>query len=453
MKCCSTGAKMADNYSMITTENEGRVLVRLAGPMVLGILGMIVFNLMDTWYVGRLGTIELAALSFTFPVVLIVSSIAHGLGVGMTAAVSRAVGGEDLQKQRDLITWGLILAFFIVVFFVIIGQLTIAPVFRMLGADEQTIPVITEYMRIWYWGVIFVVIPMVGNSAIRGLGDTKTPSMVMLTAAVINTILDPLLIFGLGPFPALGVSGAAIATVFARATTFTVALYILIKREKVFIPARRPFSKISEAWKEILHVGIPNALAKIIIPLGTGFITSMIAVYGRNAVAGFGVASKLEMFALLPVQALISVIPVFIGQNLGAGRNDRVKRGLALSGLFSLFYGAAAYLLLFLLGRTIGRLFNDNTEVVGIIALYMKIVPAAYLAYALMQLAGTSLSVMKKPVLSALISLTQIFAVYLPLAFAGSKLLGIAGIFAALAVSWLIIGIPAFLLTRRSIRI
>lgn len=438
---------------MITTEKEGRVLLKLAGPMVVGILGMIVFNLMDTWYVGRLGTVELAALSFTFPVVMIVSSIAHGLGVGMTAAVSRAAGGKDIQKQQDLITWGLILAFFIVILFVIIGQLTIEPVFRLLGADAQTLPVIKEYMRIWYWGVIFVVIPMVGNSAIRGLGDTKTPSMVMLIAAILNTILDPILIFGPGPLPALGVKGAAIATVFARAVTFTVALYILIKREKLFVIARRPFSKITAAWREILHVGVPISLAKLIIPLGAGFITSLIAVYGRNAVAGFGVATKLEMFALLPVNALISVIPVFIGQNLGAGKTERVKKGLKLSGLFSLFYGAAAFLFLFFFGKSAGGLFNEDAEVVNIIALYMKIVPAAYFAYALMQIAGTSLSVMKKPVLSAMISIIQIFIIYLPLAYTGSKLLGIAGIFAALALSWLIVGIPAFFLTKKSVGI
>jgi putative MATE family efflux protein len=438
---------------MITTEKESIVLLKLAAPMIGGILGMIIFNLMDTWYVGRLGTIELAALSFTFPVVLVISSIAHGLGVGMTAAVSRAVGRKDLQKQKDLITWGLILAFVIVVFFVIIGQLTIEPIFRMLGADGETLPVIKEYMRIWYWGVVFVVIPMVGNSAIRGLGDTKTPSMVMLIAAVINTILDPLLIFGIGPFPELGVKGAAIATVIARATTFSVALYILIHREKIFVLSRRPYPKITAAWKEILHVGIPNSLSKIIIPLGTGFITSMIAVYGRNAVAGFGVASKIEMFALLPVHAIISVIPVFIGQNIGAGRADRVKRGLSLSGFFSLIFGAAIFLLLFFFGRRAGKLFNDNTEVVGIIALYMKIVPSAYLAYALMQLAGTSLSVMKKPIRSALISLIQMFAVYLPLAYLATERFGISGIFASLALSWVIVGLPSFFLTKKSIRI
>ena len=139
---------------MITTEKEGKVLFRLALPMVAGILGMIVFNLVDTFFVGKLGTLELAALSFTFPVVMTVSSVALGLGVGMTAAVSKATGRNDGEGQIRLVTHGMVFSFVIVLFFVIAGQLTIDPVFRLLGADEATLPVIREYMRIWYWGVI-----------------------------------------------------------------------------------------------------------------------------------------------------------------------------------------------------------------------------------------------------------------------------------------------------------
>ena len=248
---------MTDRMKAITNDNEAGVIAGLAAPMTVGILGMSVFNLMDTYFVGRLGTVKLAALSFTFPVVLIVSSIAHGLGVGMTAAVSKATGMNDRKKLGNIISWGLLLALIIVAVIVVVGQLTIDSVFKLLGADEQTLPVIKEYMRIWYIGAFFVVIPMVGNSAIRGMGDTKLPSLVMITAAVINTILDPLLIFGPGPFPALGVSGAATATVIGRFTTFVVALFVLLKREKVITFSDA--SKAVAAWKEILFVGIPNS--------------------------------------------------------------------------------------------------------------------------------------------------------------------------------------------------
>ena len=441
---------MTDKIIRITNDREASVLLSLAAPMMLGILGMSIFNIMDTLFVGRLGTVELAALSFTFPVILIVSSVSHGLGVGMTAAVSKAAGGNDRKKLKNLISWGLGLSILLVAFVVIIGQLTIEPLFQALGADEETLPVIKEYMRIWYFGAVFVVIPMVGNSAIRGLGDTRIPSMVMLVAAITNTILDPLLIFGIGPFPELGVRGAAFATVAARGITFTVALWVLIKREKI-ISFTEP-SKIIKVWKELLFVAVPNMLTKLIIPLGAVIITKLIASYGREAVAGFGVAGKLEMFALMPIMAISSVIPVFIGQNLGAKKKDRVLEGLKLSGYFSLIYGIAIYIILLFCGGFLGGLFNENTKVIEVVVIYLSIVPVAYFFRSLMDLSITSLSVTGKPVQGALISLIQMFILYIPLALSGSKIIGIRGIFAALSISLLVIGPCSYFLARWHIK-
>ncbi len=440
---------MTDRIKIITNNSETGVLAGLAFPMMAGILGMSIFNLMDTFFVGKLGTVELAALSFTFPVVLIVSSAAHGLGVGMTAAVSKAAGMNDRNRLKNIISWGLLLALIIVTAIVIVGQLTIEPVFRALGADDQTLPVIIEYMRIWYFGAIFVVIPMVGNSAIRGLGDTRLPSMVMLVAAAINTVLDPLLIFGLGPFPELGVAGAATATVAARFSTFCVALWVLIKREKVIsVP---DLSAAAETWKEILFVGVPNILTKLILPFGAAIITRLISIHGREAVAGFGVAGKLEMFALIPLMALTSIMPVFIGQNMGAGKKDRVIKSLSISGKFSVFYGLSIYIILLLSGRAIGRLFNDNPDVINTVALYLSIVPAAYCFRNMMDLSISALSVTGKPIHGALISIFQMFVLYVPLAIAGSRLFGVTGIFSALSLSLLVAGPASFLLTRKHI--
>ncbi|MDA3955619.1 MATE family efflux transporter [Oceanispirochaeta sp.] len=431
---------MNKNTKMITTEKEGLVLARLTAPMTMGILGIIIFNLVDTYFVGQLGTVELAALSFTFPVVLTISSVAHGLGVGMTAAVSRAAGEQNREKQTRLITWGMGLSFLVVVFFVLIGLLTIDPVFTLMGADAETLDVIREYMGIWYWGVIFVVIPMTGNSAIRGMGDTKTPSRVMLIAATMNTLLDPLLIFGIGPFPELGVAGAALATVFARAITFTVAWYILIYREKVISLRNSSIKIILEVWKEILHVGLPNTLSKIIVPLASGIITGMIAVNGREAVAGFGIATRLDMFAMIIIRAMVSIIPIFVGQNWGAGLKDRVVRGLKLADLFSMAYGFAVYLILLIVAKPIIKLINDDPDVIAVAVLYMRIVPLSYGLQGLMLSAVTTLNVLRKPVLSALLTLIQMFGFYIPLAWYASRIFGLSGIFTALALSYLIAG-------------
>ena len=307
-------------------------------------------------------------------------------------------------------------------------------------------------MQIWYWGVIAVIIPMTGNAAIRGMGDTKTPSRVMMIAALLNTLMDPLLIFGIGPFPEMGVAGAALATVLSRMVTLVVSLYILISREKVITLKTNTIRNILSAWGEILFVGVPTILSRLILPLGAGIITGMIAVFGGEAVAGLGVATRLEMFAMLLIQSLVSVFPVFIGQNWGAGLTDRVTRGLNEANRFSLIYGAAMYGLLLLIGRPVVRLVNDDPRVVDAAVKYLRLVPLAYGIQGVMLIAVTTMNVLKKPLESALLNLIQMFGLYTPLALLGSRLLGITGIFLALPVSYTIMGPISNYWNRRFIR-
>ena len=253
--------------AVLTQGSVGRTLVDLTWPMVFGILGMVTFNLVDTFFVGKLGIRELAALSFTFPVIMVVSSLALGLGIGTTSLVSRAIGEGDERKVKRLTTDSLILSTLIVIVFVVVGQMTIEPLFRSLGAAPDIVPLIQQYMRIWLWGMIFVVVPMVGNSAIRATGDTRTPSAIMLVAVTINLVLDPLLIFGWGPFPRMELAGAALTTVFARATVFCVSLYILIRRDRMLTARLFPFREIMSSWKRLLYIGLPAAGTRMVVPL------------------------------------------------------------------------------------------------------------------------------------------------------------------------------------------
>ena len=352
----------------------GKILVKLTVPMIFGVLGMVAFNLVDTFFVGQLGTLELAALSFTFPVIFAIASLALGIGIGASAVVSRSVGEGDEEKVKALTTDSLILAMLFVAIIIVAGLLTLDPVFRLLGATDELMPLIKQYMSIWYPGMIFVVVPMVGNNAIRAIGDTKTPSAIMLIAVAVNGIMDPLLIFGLGPFPRLELSGAAIATVIARASVFIVSLYVLNFREKMITFARRKLADLVQSWKRILYIGLPAAGTRIIVPVVTGVITRLLASYGPEAVAAFGVAARLEFFALAVVWALASVIGPFVGQNWGAGDYDRVRSGIRASQRFAILWGLGMCLLLVALAKPIAAIFSENPAVVASIILYLKII-------------------------------------------------------------------------------
>lgn len=413
--------------------------------MLLGMFGMVAFNLADTYFVGQLGTLELAAMSFTFPVVMVISSLAHGLGIGVSAVVSRAIGEGDQKKVQRLTTDSLILSLLLVMSFVILGLLTITPLFRFLGATPEILPLIRRYMLIWYPGMVAVVIPMVGNNAIRATGDTKTPSMIMLVAVFVNIILDPLFIFGIGPFPRLEIAGAALATVFGRTITLCVAFWVLAHREKMISFQPPPLHSLLHSWKRVLYIGLPSASTTMLLPISAGIITKLIAQYGPETVAGFGVATRVEMFALLTVIALSSVLGPFIGQNWGAKKFDRVLTGITYSQRFSMGWGVIMFLLLALCGKFIASLFNQDPVVIATAATYFWIVPLGYGAQGGLRLSTIALSVLNKPLHSALITLIQAFVLYLPFAYLGSQIFGLKGIFSAAAMSYLIAALVAYL--------
>lgn len=428
------------------------LLVRLTVPMIFGILSMALYNMVDTFFVGQLGKLQLAALAFTFPVVMVVQSIALGLGMGTSAVVSRALGAKDIDSVRRFATHSLMLGLLVVGIFAAAGLLTIEPLFRMLGAGDEVLPYIAEYMRIWYLGMLFVVVPMIGNNSIRALGDTKTPGTIMVVGALVNAAFDPLLIFGLGPFPALGITGAAAATLIGRSTTFTVALYVLSVREKLIILSLPRLRQVLRSWGEILYIGVPNAATKMIVPLGAGVVTRIIAEYGPSAVAGYGVATRIEFFSMAMINALASVIGPFIGQNIGAGLTGRVKTGFKKSETFSLLYGGLLFILFLIAAPWIARIFNEDPQVYQVTALYLRIVAVTYGLQGFYFIVVPGLNVLKQPLKAASLSLMQIFALIIPLSLLGSYFLDTLGIFIGIAVSYALTGFAARAVLLREVR-
>lgn len=433
------GIRMSNKANM-TEGDVTPLLVRMTIPMVFGIFSMGLYNVVDTFFVGQLGKDQLAALAFTFPVVMVVQSIALGLGMGTSAVVSRALGASDHDKVRRLTTDSLLLGALIVAMCAAIGLSTIDPLFRALGAEDHILPYIREYMSVWYWGMIFVVFPMVGNNAVRAIGDTKTPGMLMVAGAGINALLDPILIFGIGPIPAMGITGAATATLIGRASTFTIILYVLVLREKLISLKGLKISEIISSWRQVLYIGIPNMGAKMIVPLGAGAVTRILSTFGSEVVAGYGVATRIEFFSLAAINALSSVMGPFIGQNIGAGKIARVKEGFQKSEYFSFIIGAAIFVFFLLFSVPVAKLFNDSPQIYTVTVTYLRIVTLAYGLQGLYVIGSAGLNVLRQPLKAVSLSLLQMFGLTIPLGLLGSALFGITGVFIGIAVSYAVTG-------------
>jgi len=411
-------------------------LARLAGPMLVAMLGMVGFNIADTFFISKLGTEPLAAISFTFPVVLVITSITLGLSVGTASVIARAIGEGNQNQVQRLTTHSLGLAFTIVLLLSFTGVLTVKPLFAALGAEPQLVQLIGEYMKIWYMGMPFLVIPMVGNGAIRATGDTRTPASIMLLAMTVNLALDPALIFGFGPIPGMGLRGAALATIGARAITLIAALYILARRDKMLCFKRPAAVEVLASWRAILYIGLPAALTNLIMPASMALVTRIVASFGVAAVAGFGVATRLEMLPMMAINALGSVLIPFVGQNWGAGAIARIKSAVRISHAFSLAVGAVAVAIIWLAGSSIARLFDDNPRVVETVVLYGSLVGIGWGLQGAVALSSSAFNALNRPFPSAVLSLLRMAVLYVPLAWLLSHWFGLVGVFiAALAAS------------------
>lgn len=415
-----------------------RQLMGLGGPMVVGVLAIMLLNAIDTWFVAQLGATELAAISFTFPVVSLIGSLMLGLGTGATSVLSRAIGAGEHERVRRLTTDALGLAMAIVALVSALGLATIDPVFSAMGATEETLPLIHDYMGVWYLGVTVLVVPMVGNSAIRASGDTRTPAAIMMFAALINGLVDPLLIFGLGPFPAMGVKGAAIATVFARGVSMLCVMGVLTLRERMLTAERPQLGFMLASWRDILRVGLPAAGTNIIGPVSIMIITRVVADYGPEAVAAFGAGGRVHMLAMVvPIALSIGLAP-FMGQNWGAGRRDRVAAAQTLAERLSLLWGVVAWALLAAFAAPIAAAFAEAPGVVEPLTQLLRVVPLGIGGLAMSFMVSATLNAIDRPFSAAALTATRALVLVLPLCLIGSALYGLMGVFVGVVAADLI---------------
>ena len=428
----------------------GKGLISLTLPMIVGIFSIVAFNLADTYFVAQLGTKELAAMGFIFPLVMLIGAMALGLGMGASSVISRTIGKGDQEKVRRFATDGLFLALVIIFIFVVTGLLTIKPLFTLLGAPPDILLLIRQYMTIWYIGMLFVVVPMVGNHAIRATGDTKFPSLIMMISAGINVILDPIMIFGLFGFPRLELAGAALSTVIARTTSMILSLSILHFRERMIDFSIPRLHTLLESWKKILYVGIPAAGTNIMIPVSLGVITRLVAGFGPEAVAAVGAGGRVQTFALMVTMALAATMIPYIGQNWGAGRYERVRLAQKYSYSFSLAWGILCFVVMAVLAKSIARLFSKEPLVIKGITWYLWIISIGYGFQGICRLTASVFNAINKPLISAGLNFFRLFVLYIPLSYVGGRYIGLKGVYWGVTVSNVAAGIISLLWIRRT---
>jgi len=419
-------------------------LTRMTVPMMLGIVSLMLFNLADVYFVGQLGIDPLAALGFTFPVSFSIVSLAIGFGIGTSATLARLIGAGQQAEAGALSTDNLLMTALIVALISLGLQQLIDPIFGLMGAGPELLPLIDSYMSIWFVGSVFLVVNMVGNSSMRASGDTKTPAKLMAFSSVLNLILDPLLIFGYGPIPALGIEGAAIASVIAWAITTLIILHVLFHRARMLVIQPLVLSRILGHWRQVMKIGLPAALSNMMTPIANAVLTGLVAVHGAEAVAAFGVGNRLESISLLVCLALSMTLPPFISQNYGAQQVDRVVGAYRGAVRFALGWQLLVYLLLLVFSNAIAGMFSDDQQVQELIGLWMLLVPVGFGCQAVTFLTASAFNALHQPLRAMRISVTRLFVLYVPFGWIGSQLADLQGMFAGLVAANIVVAAIAY---------
>lgn len=437
---------------------QGRVsvsLARLTAPMMAGVSSSILVQVLEMGFIGQLSTAHVAAITFTFPLVMVLTSIALGISIGTSSVIARSVGTRQMNTatsaadattsppQTDEVamlgTHSLILVFGLMLVISFLCWLSIDPLFVAMGAEPELLPLIHSYLDIYLPGTVLFTTSMICGSIMRANGSANIPGAIMTISAAINLILDPIFIFGWFGFPAMELAGAATAMTLTRFGTLIVSLWFISKGNLVL--AESYFRGWYRSAKRILHVGIPAMATNLIGPVTAAYITFLIADYGEAAVAGFGVANRIEAVAAMLMFALSGSIGPFVGQNWGAHQVGRVRDGVRASYLFSLGWGLFVAIPLFFFGGHVASWIDASPAVIDVAAIYLAIVPLSYGLWGVLMMSSASFNALGKPLPSTALSFGRMIIVYVPLATLLNDALGYVGIFIATALSNALFGL------------
>lgn len=401
----------------LTTGSIPRHVIAFSMPMLAGNLLQTAYSLINAFWVGKfLGTAALAAITVSLPAVFVLIAVGAGLTLATNIVIAQYFGARDWQNIKSVVQTSIVLVGALSFVFLAVGLLSAARLLELINTPPDVLPMATGYMRIFLWTLpcgfgIFLI-----GSMLRGIGDSQTPVYFQTVSVGLNTVLDPLLMFGWLGFPRLGLNGTAYASIISQAAA-VVALMIYVQRRRQLVTPewRRLRVDAPTAWV-LVKIGFPAMIQQSVVSVSMLVIVSFVSRFGENADAAFGAALRIDQVAFLPALTIGMAVSTLAGQNIGAKRFGRVREvfwwGLLLSGAISLVISAVAITV----PEVLLRAFVNGPEVIAIGSSYLRIVGITYVLYAVLFACNGVINGAGHTQWTTLISIIGLWGVRLPLA-------------------------------------
>jgi putative MATE family efflux protein len=429
----------------------GRAILLLAVPMVLEMVMESVFALADVFWVSKLGPDAIATVMLTESMLIIIYAFAMGLAMGTAAVVARRIGEKDPHGAARATVQAIGLGLGLAVVVGVIGAIAAPHLLRAMGASADVIAIGSRFTRVMLGGSVTVILLFLINAAFRGAGDPTISMRTLMLANGINIVLGPLLVFGVGPFPRLGVTGAAIATTIGRGIGVLYQLRAL-RAGRGHLAVRREHLRVDGGVMTAIMRLSGSAIFQAFIGT-TSWVALMriVARSGSTAIGGYGIAIRVVLFALLPSWGMANAAATLVGQNLGAGRPDRAEQAVWRAALYNLVFLGCTGLLFVVFGEAIVRGFSDDAAVVAFGSRALRIISAGFLFYAYGMVLTQAFNGAGDTWTPTFINLFCFWLFEIPLAWLLAQPLGFGptGVFVAVLIGFSTMAVVSVLLFRR----
>lgn len=445
------GKAIRGEQANITGGSIDRAIILLAVPMILELSMESLFAVVDVFFVSKVGINAVAVVGLTESMLTIVYSLGWGLAMGATAVIARRVGEKNNDAAAVVAVQAIYIALFIAALISILGIFFSEDLLRMMGASEQVISEGKGFTKIMLTGNIVIMLLFLINGIFRGAGDAALAMRSLWIANILNIILDPLLIFGYGPFPELGVKGAAVATTIGRGAGVLYQLYHLFKGKGII--------KIhSENWKldwpvikNLISVSAGGTGQFIIASASWIFLMRIMSQFGSTALAGYTIAIRVIVFTILPAWGMSNAAATMVGQNLGAQQPDRAEKAVWRTGFFNMIFMLTVMVIFLLFSKNIVSFFTRDPEVIKDAAECLTIVSIGYIFFSYGMIIAQSFNGAGDTRTPTVLNFFAFWCVQIPLAYilAITFSFGPRGIFAAIVISEILLTTAGIILFRR----
>ncbi|AYO29496.1 MATE family efflux transporter [Biomaibacter acetigenes] len=413
-------------------------LIKFTIPLFLGNLLQTLYNTVDTIWVGKfLGSNALAAVSVSFPIIFILVSLVMGITMATTVLVAQYKGAGDNDMVKKTINNSMFLLTIASITISIIGIIFHKVILVLMNTPQELINPASSYLNIIFAGLIFMFGYNVISAVLRGLGDSRTPLRFLFYTTMINIVLDPVFIFGFGPIPKMGINGAALATIISQGISFYLAVRYLDGVGHFLTVKLSNFKYDRELTKKIVKIGLPAGIQQTVVALGSTVIMSVVNSFGPTIVAAWGAASKIDSFSFMPSMSIGLATSSLTGQNLGAGKYDRVHEVMKWSSLISVIISGIITLMVVFIPRKLLMIFTNDINLLREGSTILRILGISYIPFGLMWVSNGIIRGAGDTIITMIISMFSLWVVRVPLAFYLSKYtsMGSDGIWVAMTTS------------------